>query len=128
VGLDRIDGLRHPAKETSTALACGLCVVNVICRADQNVLVVDAVASKAKASSINDIRIKLFCRINNVLMLHSMSLLIYMENTESIKRSPLQVALDPGLREKLDEVAQREGISLAEVFRRAFIFYYASQS
>jgi hypothetical protein len=65
---------------------------------------------------------------NSVIVLYSMLILTQMENAESIQRSPLQVALDPGLREKLEETAKREGISLAEVFRRSFIFYYASQN
>jgi hypothetical protein len=46
----------------------------------------------------------------------------------SIERSPLQVAIDPGLKKKIIEVAKREGISQAEVMRRAFVFYYASQN
>jgi hypothetical protein len=50
-----------------------------------------------------------------------------MPPVESIERSPLQVALDPGLKKKIIETAKREGISQAEVMRRAFVFYYASQ-
>jgi hypothetical protein len=102
--------------------------VNVICRADQNILVVDAVASEVQASPINNIFDKLLCHSVYVLTLYSMLIVTQMKSSESVSQSPLQVAMDPGLRRRLEEVAQKEGISLAEVFRRAFLFYYASQS
>jgi hypothetical protein len=45
--------------------------------------------------------------------------------TQSIKRAQLQVALDPEVRKKAEELAQRKGISLAEVFRRALLTVYS---
>jgi hypothetical protein len=45
--------------------------------------------------------------------------------TQSIRRTQLQVALDPEIRKKAEALAEKNGISLAEVFRRALLIAYS---